>query len=578
MKKWHTVLWLVLASIALTAGVSFVGRKPNPSDVEIASVNGKGITVKEYRQALNDINLQIDMYKTYAQAYGVPVDLFLNLAGLNKPEEAAFDRCIKSKLIDREKNIYNIQLDPDYFGEELDKNLPAQIRDQAGNINMEAYRYYLSKLHTDIAGYERDKEEELKRDFFEQLIKSSYYVPLNEAKEIFATDYFKKKFSILEFPFDKFLKDAKKIQPTKEELEKFFQRKKELYRIPEKRKSKYWMISPQEYAKKIVVDDEQIQNFYDRNKTALFRIPPKVKVRHILLKLDSESSPEQVTKILDHVKEIHKEIEKDPTKFAELAKVYSQDTNTASKGGLIDFFEKGTYDSDFERAALRLNKKNKISDVIKTKDGYEIIQLVERISATEKPLESVRDEIIKTVKARKALTSLRADLEKMFYKLKTDKDAISKFAQENNLKTEQTDWLSRKDAVGRDIKGLLAEKLFSSPKKQGIQGYFVQDDDYVIYQLSEIDVSLIPSFDSVEKKISDDYYKQKASGSIKLAARKAKREFLNDKVSLPDLGKKLDLKLIETDLIGKGDKIDALKSVEGLSEKAIMLDDTGQIL
>ena len=188
MKKWHTVLWLVLASIALTAGISFIGRKPNPSDVKIASVNGKGITVKEYRQALNDINLQIDMYKTYAQAYGVPVDLFLNLAGLNKPEEAALDRCIKSKLIDREKNIYRIQLDPDYFGEELAKSLPPQIRDRDGNINMESYRYYLSKLHTDVTGYEQDKEEELKRDFFEQLVKSAYYHPLNEAKEIFATD------------------------------------------------------------------------------------------------------------------------------------------------------------------------------------------------------------------------------------------------------------------------------------------------------------------------------------------------------------------------------------------------------
>ncbi len=64
-------------------------------------------------------------------------------------------------------------------------------------------------------------------------------------------------------------------------------------------------------------------------------------------------------------------------KFAVLARLYSDDPGSASKGGDIGFVERGSLYPEFEAAAFNL-KTGEISQVVKTKAGYHIIQLIER--------------------------------------------------------------------------------------------------------------------------------------------------------------------------------------------------------
>ena len=64
-------------------------------------------------------------------------------------------------------------------------------------------------------------------------------------------------------------------------------------------------------------------------------------------------------------------------KFAMLARLYSDDPGSASKGGDLGFVERGTLYPEFEAAAFNL-KTGEISHVIKTQAGYHIIQMIER--------------------------------------------------------------------------------------------------------------------------------------------------------------------------------------------------------
>lgn len=64
-------------------------------------------------------------------------------------------------------------------------------------------------------------------------------------------------------------------------------------------------------------------------------------------------------------------------KFTMLARLYSDDPGSASKGGVLGFVEKGTLYPEFEAAAFKL-KTGEISPVIQTKAGYHIIQMIER--------------------------------------------------------------------------------------------------------------------------------------------------------------------------------------------------------
>lgn len=63
--------------------------------------------------------------------------------------------------------------------------------------------------------------------------------------------------------------------------------------------------------------------------------------------------------------------------FNALAVLYSEDPGSSRRGGEVGFVSRGQLYPEYEAAAFAL-KKGEISDIIKTKAGYHIIQLIER--------------------------------------------------------------------------------------------------------------------------------------------------------------------------------------------------------
>ena len=65
-------------------------------------------------------------------------------------------------------------------------------------------------------------------------------------------------------------------------------------------------------------------------------------------------------------------------KFTTLAVLYSEDPGSAAKGGELGLFSRGSMAPEFEAAAFSLKNKNDISEIIKTKFGFHLLQLIER--------------------------------------------------------------------------------------------------------------------------------------------------------------------------------------------------------
>lgn len=63
--------------------------------------------------------------------------------------------------------------------------------------------------------------------------------------------------------------------------------------------------------------------------------------------------------------------------FAMLATLYSEDKESAKKGGEMGFFTRGDKESEFEATAFAL-KPGEVSPIIETANGFNIIQLIER--------------------------------------------------------------------------------------------------------------------------------------------------------------------------------------------------------
>lgn len=106
----------------------------------------------------------------------------------------------------------------------------------------------------------------------------------------------------------------------------------------------------------VKVTNQDLQTYFDKNKSKYV----EVQARHIL-----------VSK-LSTAQDIEKKL-KNGADFATLAKKYSTDTGSKSKGGELGWVKKGQMVPPFETALFKL-KKGEISQPVKTQYGYHIIQ------------------------------------------------------------------------------------------------------------------------------------------------------------------------------------------------------------
>jgi peptidyl-prolyl cis-trans isomerase D len=565
MKKWHTVLWVVFAALALGSGFGLFFGRSTPDKLAVGKINGEKIYFSEYRSALKRI------MAPYMQLYGMSEEKLLSfLAQFGNLDEMALNVCIEDKILDDIRKKLKVTIDKETFNSKLIQTIPGNIIDENGKVDIDTYHHYLKILSVTPTEYEKTKAAEFKREVVLDLIANSYYQPEFITKEIFEQENIKKNFEIAEFDLNHFLIETKKSTPDLKSLEDFFQQNKEHYRVPDKSKAKYWELPIEEFERKIEIDEQSIKNFYDKNRSSLFRIPPKVKVRKILIKKDEGGHKK--------AEEIHQKAKQNPEKFAELAKQYSKDTETAKTGGLIDFFNKGKYDEAFETAAFKLTEPNQISDIIVTKDGFEIIQLVERIKAIEKPLETVKNEIVNSLRSKRAVAILQGDLGLMMHKAIEDANALEKYAKEHSLLTKETGWISESDITDADTKGQLAQRLFSAKKQERSRGYFKTTGKYIIYQVSEHQKSYLPNSSDVKNTVINDFFDEQAKQLQQKTVSQIKTDILNSKITLKDAATRKGFKVFDTGFVKKGDKIQGLNEKMSLLNRIFMLSDSNQVL
>ncbi|MCK4265168.1 peptidylprolyl isomerase [Candidatus Babeliales bacterium] len=579
IKRFKSVLFIVLIGmLAAYASSIFYYDRTTPRGIKVAMVDKTPVYLNEYQSKLMDVKLQIERLKFYAKMQGFSPEMFLALTGLNDPSKVAFRDLISDKLLDKVTSQLDIYLDNSYFTEQLIKAIPPQLLDEQGRINQKYYRDYLNRMHMSITEYEDSRADDIKRKLVQRFIRDASYVPREALMVSLNKTSQRKSFSILELEFEEFKKASKKNEIGNEELKAFFEKNRDLYRIPEKRSADYWTLTVKDYASKIHVDDQAVESFYQKNRSSLFRIAPEISIRKILIKVSKDALVGEFNKAIVKTRELYKELKEAPNKFAEFAKKHSDDTKTASKGGVIEHFKRGTYDSQLEKVAFKLQTEGELAEPIQTEEGVVLIQLVNRRPAKYKPLEQIRGKIVETIQNRRGLNNLRSDLESVMFHVKQDKEALNKFIKKYNFKTENTG-LTGQDAIkGKDLKSLLSRKIFDKKESSSNIGYFEFNGSYVLYKEVGREKSFIPRFDKIRNQVMDDYYAGEAKKQIKIAVRKAKADLLANKKSLDDLKQDLNAKFYKTKLLKSEEVVTGIKNSESLVQKAFNLVVPSQVL
>ncbi len=132
----------------------------------------------------------------------------------------------------------------------------------------------------------------------------------------------------------------------------------------------------QTLTKDVKTTPTEVKKFYmSLPKDSLPKINSEVEVAEIV-KLPPINAAE-IKKVRDRLTEFRERILSGQSSFKTLAVLYSEDPQSAKKGGELGFFTRGEMYKEFEAAAFKL-KEGEISDIVKTEAGFHIIQMIKR--------------------------------------------------------------------------------------------------------------------------------------------------------------------------------------------------------
>ena len=144
-----------------------------------------------------------------------------------------------------------------------------------------------------------------------------------------------------------------------------------------------------EVKSKIIVSDEEIGEYYNKNRRD-YEGKETVRIKQFLLLLPPKANETLKANMKSQALQIHKRV-MDGESFDLLIVKYSQGP-AAAQGGDVGFIERGTIIPEVEAVAFRL-PVGQVSDVIESSVGFHIIQVLDKQGAGLKPIAAVREEI-----------------------------------------------------------------------------------------------------------------------------------------------------------------------------------------
>lgn len=145
------------------------------------------------------------------------------------------------------------------------------------------------------------------------------------------------------------------------------------------------------------VSEEEIARYYDENADR-YEQEEQVSARHILFKLDSEASPDEIEAARKRAEEVMLLAKQPDEDFGELAKQYSEGPS-APKGGDLGYFPAKRMVEPFSKAAFAL-QIGEVSEPVKTQFGWHLIKVEGKKPARTVPFEEVKDQIREQLEAK----------------------------------------------------------------------------------------------------------------------------------------------------------------------------------
>lgn len=307
----------------------------------------------------------------------------------------------------------------------LVKQAPAFQRD--GKFSTEAYQQFLNSMGKSDEQFVLELRRDLTRQMLLSAVSQTTQASNTVAQRIHDLLTEERTIRTFEIKPTAFLKS---VSVTDAEAQSYYDQNKSLFAVPESVDIEYVVLSPESY-KKIKASEDDIKTFYEQNLQR-FSTPEERRASHILIAVNNEKTDADAKKEAD---EIYKQLQADPSKFAQLAKSKSADPGSARQGGDLGFFQKGMMVPEFDNAVFS-GKKGDLVAPVKTQFGYHIIKIVDVKPAQAKPLKEVRAEIEALYQQQAAIRAFAEDAENFSNMVYEQSESLQPVAERFGLKIQ----------------------------------------------------------------------------------------------------------------------------------------------
>jgi len=139
----------------------------------------------------------------------------------------------------------------------------------------------------------------------------------------------------------------------------------------------------------INISDDEVNKYYEAHKAEFVR-PEQIALREIVVSTEGKK-PEDLPDLKKKAETALKRVQ-DGEDFGEIAKRLS-DGSTKAQGGFLGVYKRGELSKELEDKVFKMKRKE-LTEVMETKQGYLVLEVLEHYDEGEQALAKVRNEIM----------------------------------------------------------------------------------------------------------------------------------------------------------------------------------------
>jgi peptidyl-prolyl cis-trans isomerase D len=385
-KKKRSWIITVLLGLIIIVFVAFYGgsQQPTGGSYQIAEVNGETISQREF---MMHYERAVERYREMFKGSLTPELLkSLNIKG------SLLEEMIESRLLLQEARRLGLGASDDEL-----LNVIAQVPEfhVNGRFNKERYIQLLRANRMTPAQFEDDQRKQLTIQRLLGILLDNVRITESELIDRYRFEQDKINLQFVRLPASSYISQ---IEVTEEEIKQFYDRNKESLKEPLKVQVEYLAYPFDRFSGSAEITDQEIEEYYQRHRATKFSTPRQAQVRYILVRLEPGADEKQKQIARARADRIVKDA-RSGKNFGELAKQESDDPS-AAQGGEAGWLNQGQLPDTIDKQVFAL-AKGQISEPIETPTGFHIVKVEDIKEEKTQTLREATPLVIRDLKLEK---------------------------------------------------------------------------------------------------------------------------------------------------------------------------------